>query len=101
MWLWCCRWLPCDYPTARSGLSRTWACAAQLWRVPRYGLKTAGAAAAPLLQTLAQALPAWFERSLQAAVLYMAAEVVKIFGRDASHHAVLGAPPHLRCHACL
>ena len=64
--------------------------AAQLWRVPRYALKTAGVAAAPLLGTLAQALPAWFERSLQAAVLYMAAEVVKIFGRDATQHAVLG-----------
>ena len=64
----------------------------QLWRVPRYALKTAGIAAAPLLQTLGQALPAWFDRSLQAAVLYMAAEVVKIFGRDPAQHAVLGKP---------
>ena len=63
----------------------------QLWRVPRYALKTAGTAAAPLLHTLCQALPSWFDRCPQAAVLYMAAEVVKIFGKDPTHHAVLGA----------
>ena len=65
---------------------------AQLWRVPRYALKTAGAAAAPLLQPLGQALPHWFAASSHSAVLYMVAEMVKVFGRDPAHHPVIGQP---------
>lgn len=80
-------------------LSLTQRVCMQLWRVPRYALKTAGTAAAPLLPTLCQALPSWFDRCPQAAVLYMAAEVVKIFGKDSTQHAVLGAlwPPLAPC----
>ena len=67
--------------------------AVQLWRVPRYALKTAGAAAAPLLQPLGQALPHWFAASSHSAVLYMVAEMVKVFGREPAHHPVLGEVP--------
>ncbi len=50
----------------------------------------AGKASAPLLPQLAQSLPDWFEGTRHSSFLYVASELVKVFGNDASHREQLG-----------
>ena len=63
----------------------------RLCRLPRYALRTSGAAAAPLLQPLLATLPARFEASGHSSYLYVASEVVKLFGSETGHDAALSA----------
>ena len=57
----------------------------------------AGKASAPLLPQLAQSLPDWFEGTRHSSFLYVASELVKVFGSDTSQRQQLGKPlqpPH-------
>ncbi|KAK9827594.1 hypothetical protein WJX81_001986 [Elliptochloris bilobata] len=64
--------------------------AEHLCRAPRYALRTAGAAAAGLVPALAGALPRWFAATRHGAFLYVASELVKVFGGQASLASQLG-----------
>lgn len=64
----------------------------RLCKLPRYALRTSGAAAAPLLQPLLATLPARFEASGHSSYLYVASELVKLFGADTAHDAGISAP---------
>ena len=55
----------------------------------------AGKASVPLLPQLAQSLPDWFEGTRHSSFLYVASELVKVFGSDLSHRQQLGG------HQCL
>ena len=50
-----------------------------------------GKASAPLLPQLAQSLPDWFEGTRHSSFLYVASELVKVFGKDPTHRQQLGA----------
>ena len=63
----------------------------RLCRLPRYALRTSGAAAAPLLQPLLATLPARFEASGHSSYLYVASELVKLFGSETGQDAALSA----------
>jgi len=52
-----------------------------------------GAAAAGLVPALASALPRWFAATRHSAFLYVASELVKVFGGDAALAPQLGAAP--------
>ena len=52
----------------------------------------AGKASAPLLPQLAQSLPDWFEGTRHSSFLYVASELVKVFGSDPSQRQQLGVP---------
>ena len=64
--------------------------AERLCRLPRYALRSAGAAAAPLLLMLVATLPARFAASRHSCYLYVASELVKVFGSDRAHEAAIG-----------
>ncbi len=51
-----------------------------------------GAAAAGLVPALAGALPRWFAATRHSAFLYVASELVKVFGGEASLAPQLGMP---------
>ena len=51
-----------------------------------------GVAAAGLVPALAGALPRWFAATRHSAFLYVASELVKVFGDQASLAPQLGAP---------
>lgn len=59
----------------------------------------AGKAAAGLLPTLAVTLPHWFEATYHSSFLYVASELIKVFGSDPDKVQQLGAPayPTLLC----
>ncbi|CAL8471497.1 g11039 [Coccomyxa elongata] len=59
-------------------------------RCPRYALKTAGKSAAGLLPTLTETLPGWFEATRHSSFLYVASELIKVFGSDTAHVQELG-----------
>ncbi len=65
--------------------------AERLCRLPRYALRSAGTAAAPLLPMLVVTLPARFVASGHSCYLYVASELVKVFGSDSTHEAAIGA----------
>ena len=65
--------------------------AERLCRLPRYALRSAGTAAAPLLPMLVATLPARFAASGHSCYLYVASELVKVFGSDSTHEAAIGA----------
>lgn len=61
-----------------------------------------GSAAAGLVPALAGALPRWFAATRHSAFLYVASELVKVFGDQAALAPQLGAPqgrgnPHTAC----
>lgn len=60
------------------------------WLIPPW---RQGAAAAGLVPALAGALPRWFAATRHSAFLYVASELVKVFGDQASLAPQLGAPP--------
>ena len=53
----------------------------------------AGKASAPLLPQLAQSLPDWFEGTRHSSFLYVASELIKVFGSDVSQRQQLGGDP--------
>ncbi len=53
----------------------------------------AGKASAPLLPQLAQSLPDWFEGTRHSSFLYVASELIKVFGSDVSQRQQLGGHP--------
>ncbi|BDA46876.1 Transportin-3 [Coccomyxa sp. Obi] len=59
-------------------------------RCPRYALKTAGKSAAGLLPMLTETLPGWFEATRHSSFLYVASELIKVFGSDPAHVQELG-----------
>ena len=64
--------------------------AERLCRLPRYALRSAGTAAAPLLPLLVATLPARFAASGHSCYLYVASELVKVFGSNPAHEAAVG-----------
>ncbi len=61
--------------------------------------RLAGKASAPLLPQLAQSLPDWFEGTRHSSFLYVASELIKVFGSDVSQRQQLGGDPvHLSLH---
>ena len=69
--------------------------AERLCRLPRYALRSAGTAAAPLLPLLVATLPARFAASGHSCYLYVASELVKVFGSDNAHAAAIGTLSNL------
>ena len=67
----------------------------RLCRLPRYSLRSAGTAAAPLLEPLLSTLPVRFETSGNSCYLYVASELVKLFGSDQAHDIGIGMLPPL------
>lgn len=63
----------------------------RICRCIRSGLKASGELCAPMLPSLAAALPGHFSHSQHSAFLYVASELAKIFGRDASKADILKA----------
>lgn len=61
----------------------------RICRCIRSGLKASGELCAPMLQSLASALPGHFSHSQHSAYLYVASELAKIFGHDASKADIL------------
>jgi transportin-3 len=59
-------------------------------KVPRYAIRNAGKAIAPVVNTIATALPGWFEKSGKSAFLFVASELIKTFGDDGRFDADLG-----------
>jgi hypothetical protein len=59
-------------------------------RVPRYALRTAGKVALPVVPILLEALPRHFRQSRQSCYLYVASELIKIFGDEPVHDNALG-----------
>lgn len=59
-------------------------------KVPRYAIRNAGKAIAPLVNTISTALPGWFEKSGKSAFLFVASELIKAFGDDGRFDADLG-----------
>ena len=55
----------------------------------------AGKAAAVLLPRLTETLPGWFEATRHSSFLYVASELIKVFGSDTAHVQELGAFPGL------
>lgn len=53
----------------------------------------AGEAAAGLLPTLTETLPRWFEGTHHSAFLFVASELVKVFGSNADLQPEIGARP--------
>ena len=62
----------------------------RICRAPRYALRNAGKAAAPALGQLVQSLPRRFEVCRHSAFLYVASEVIKVFGDEPARDAELG-----------
>lgn len=62
----------------------------RICRAPRYALRSAGKAAAPALAQLVHSLPRRFEASRHSAFLYVASEIIKIFGDEPARDAELG-----------
>ncbi len=63
----------------------------RLCRLPRYALRSAGTAAEPLLPLLVATLPGRFAASGHSCYLYVASELVKVFGSNPAHEAAIGA----------
>lgn len=65
----------------------------RLCRTPRYALKTAGklAATGTLVSTMMTAIPQWFAAAPHSSFLYLASELVKIFGDVPRQEGALGA----------
>lgn len=82
-------WQPMD--AALTAYSSDASATERLCRLPRYALRTSGSAAAPLLQPLLATLPARFEASGHSSYLYVASELVKLFGSDTAHDAGISA----------
>ena len=59
--------------------------------LPRYALRSSGSASAPLLGPLLATVPARFQASGHSSYLYLASELVKMFGADAGNDAAIGA----------
>ncbi|GFR52885.1 hypothetical protein Agub_g15517, partial [Astrephomene gubernaculifera] len=59
-------------------------------RTLRYGIKGAGRAAAQLLPTLLEVLPARFTTTRHSAFLFIVSELVKFFGDQPAHDSALG-----------
>lgn len=59
-------------------------------RVPRYAVRSAGPAAAPAVPALAAALPQRFEASSHSSYLYVASELIKVFGPSPDMDGALG-----------
>ncbi|KAK9830032.1 hypothetical protein WJX72_009312 [[Myrmecia] bisecta] len=59
-------------------------------RAPRYALRTAGKASGPMVNPLLEALPQQFAAMRHSSFLYVASELIKIFGQDGTHDAPLG-----------
>ena len=83
------------WPLLEAALSRYIADAhavERLCRPPRYALKTAGklAATGPLVATLMGSLPRWFATAQHSCFLYLASELVKIFGDVPRQEGAMG-----------
>lgn len=68
----------------------------RICRAPRYALRSAGKAAAPALAQMVHSLPRRFEVSRHSAFLWVASEIIKIFGDESARDAELGEW-HFQC----
>ncbi|KAK9863642.1 hypothetical protein WJX84_000245, partial [Apatococcus fuscideae] len=62
----------------------------RITRAPRYALRRTGKAGAVLLPLLLTSLPGQFARIQHSCLLYVASELIKVFGNDPTQNAALG-----------
>lgn len=72
----------------------------RLCRLPRYSLRNSGTASAPLLEPLLATLPARYEASGNSSFLYVASELVKLFGSEPAHDLGISTLPSLFLSQC-
>ena len=65
----------------------------RITRAPRYAMRRTGKSGAVLLPLLLTSLPDHFARIQHSCLLYVASELIKVFGDDPSQNAALGASP--------
>lgn len=64
----------------------------RITRAPRYALRRTGKSGAVLLPVLYNSLPLHFARIQHSCLLYVASELIKVFGNDPAQRGPLGAP---------
>ncbi len=66
----------------------------RICRTPRYALRTAGklAQTGSIVTTMMAAVPRWFQAAPHSSFLYLASELVKVFGKVSRQEGALGMP---------